>query len=177
MKFALKWFELSLILNFLCLSTLIIHGSSLIGVKRYRNFTITWISFWPTYTPKSQLQQTKKPFISGIFNNSSHILIAMRIWLELLKMPEMNGFFVCCNWLLGVYVGQNEIQVIVKFLYLLTPISDDPWIIRVERQRKLRIKLSSNHFNANFILTYVVVQNYSFTTTHGYMCCLQVIHQ
>ena len=48
MKFRLKWFLPSLILNFLCLLTLIIHDPWIIRVKRQRNFILTWISFWPT---------------------------------------------------------------------------------------------------------------------------------
>ena len=42
----------------------------------------------------------------------------------------------------------------MKFLGLLTLIIHESSIIRVRRQRKLRIKLGQNHFNLNFILTY-----------------------
>ena len=51
-------------------------------------------------------------------------------------------------------VGQNEIQVKMGFLCLLTLIIHGSRIIRVGRQRKLRSKLGQNHFNLNFILTY-----------------------
>jgi len=47
-----------------------------------------------------------------------------------------NGISTC------IYVvGQNEIQVKMKFWGLLTLIIHGSWIIRVRKQRKLRIKL------------------------------------
>ena len=42
----------------------------------------------------------------------------------------------------------------MKFLCLLTLIIHESSIIRVRRQRKLRITQGQNHFNLNFILTY-----------------------
>jgi len=52
MKFRLKWIPYmyfdTLILNFLCLLTLIIHDPWMISVKKQRNLILTWISLWPT---------------------------------------------------------------------------------------------------------------------------------